>query len=227
MNAFQKAPHTVCIDHHHTNQGFAEYNHVEPNAGSAGEVVAFLFKEAGFIPTQDIADCLYNAIVADTGQFAFGGTTVQSLLMAAWLLENGARVEYINNQLFRTRTYVRTLLMGHALSSLIMLEGGKIGLISVPREVLEKCGATIADAENLVNFAVEVDTALVGILLMETGEYRYKCSLRSAGGVDVAEIATAFNGGGHKMAAGCTLYGTQEQAQKALLQKVREAIARV
>ena len=50
----------------------------------------------------------------------------------------------------------------------------------------------------------------VAILLHETDVHTFKVSMRSTvSDIDVSKIAVVFGGGGHKMAAGCTLSGTQ------------------
>ena len=51
-------------------------------------------------------------------------------------------------------------------------------------------------------------------------------SLRSDGSVDVSEIALSFGGGGHAMAAGCTLEGSGEEAREKVLAAVRSALRR-
>ena len=49
-----------------------------------------------------------------------------------------------------------------------------------------------------------------------------KISVRSAPGISSSAVCAAFGGGGHDMAAGCTIYGESEKAREMLLNVIDE-----
>ena len=92
---FDKAKCTVNIDHHKTNPKFGDYQIIEPDASSCGEVLFNYFKENNWELTEDAAICLYTAIMTDTGNFRFEDTSANTFRAAADLVEAGANPNYI------------------------------------------------------------------------------------------------------------------------------------
>lgn len=220
----RQAGMVVNIDHHATNPRYGALNFVVDGAGSTSELIAQMLLEGGQRVTKEIADCLYTGIATDTGQFSFDYTRPESLRAAARLMECGAAFEDICARVFRRRTLSKTALIGAALSSLRLYEGGKIAMLNVPQQMLNKAGATPDECENVVNYAVEIEGVEIGILLRETRDGDWKVSLRSSGRANVAEIARQFGGGGHVKAAGCTLHGSFEDAGRAMVDAATAAI---
>jgi phosphoesterase RecJ-like protein len=72
------------------------------------------------------------------------------------------------------------------------------------------------DTEGIVGSLRVVDTALVAIVLRERESGKLRVSLRSRAGVDVSAVAARFGGGGHRLAAGCSLDGPPDTAVAAL-----------
>ena len=70
LNIFDKAKCTVNIDHHKTNPGFGDYQIIEPEASSCGEVLYNYFKANNWEITPEASECLYTAIMTDTETFA-------------------------------------------------------------------------------------------------------------------------------------------------------------
>jgi phosphoesterase RecJ-like protein len=222
---FAKTQVVVNIDHHATNPSFGMLNHVVSNAGSTSELIAeMLFESEQDIP-QDVADCLYTGIVTDTGQFGFDYTRPESLRMAARLMESGANFEGICFRVFRRRTLVRTRLIASALTSLRLYAEGRVAVVGIPQAVLRETDASPDECENIVNYTVEIEGVEIGIMLRETQGGEWKISLRASGAVDVSKIAKGYGGGGHVKAAGCTLPGPMESAEKKVVEAAQAALA--
>lgn len=214
----------INIDHHATNPHYGTLNHIVDDAGSTCELVAEMLLEDGRCVNKDIADCLYTGIVTDTGQFAFDYTRPESLRTAARLMECGAAFESICSRVFRARSLSKTRLIAAALSSLRLFASGKIALVRVPQAMLQAAGSSADECENIVNFTVEIDGVEVGILLRETVAGEWKVSYRSSGDVDVSVLAKGFGGGGHRKAAGCTLPGPADEAERRVVEAAQAAI---
>lgn len=218
------AQRIVCIDHHHTNSRYGDVSYVVDTASSTAEVVTALLLAAGEDITADMADCLYTGIVTDTGRFGFDYTTPQSLRMAAELMERGAHFENIQYRIFRQRSLARTGLLGTALGTLTVQCGGRFAYMKITMADLTAHGALPADAESIVNFAVELEGVELAALLRENAAGAVKISLRSAGDADASTLARSFGGGGHRKAAGCTVDGPMETAEKTIAQAVKAAL---
>ena len=219
-----QAARVINIDHHFTNTRYGQENFVFDTAASTAEAVAEALLATNQTITEDIADCLYTGIVTDTGRFGFDYTRPQSLRLAAELMERGAHFEQICSRIFRQRTLSKTRLLAQALTNLRLYGGGSVVLMAVSLAELAACGSSADEAENIVNYAVEIEGAEIGILLRETPSGKVKGSLRASGQVDVSALAGRFGGGGHKKAAGCTLEGPMELAEKQLAEAALAAL---
>lgn len=90
----------------------------------------------------------------------------------------------------------------------------------VSKEMLDRAGATEDDCSDLANLAGRAREAVVCITIREVGENVSKLSLRSSSSVNVSEICSQFGGGGHAMAAGCTMQCSLEEAKSRILNAV-------
>ena len=203
---FRGAMHTVNIDHHATNVGYADDNCVRDTA-AAGEIVFDLLEILEQIDA-DSASCLYTAIMTDTGNFAYSNTTSDTLRIAAELLEDGADNERINRYVYRTVPLRKAKLLGIALNSLELHCNGKLGVIRITQEDLRRAGASSEDTEGVIDHVRDIDTVELALMIREAAQPDTgKISMRSKVYADVSAIAERMGGGGHKHAAGYTDYG--------------------
>ena len=108
-NLFVAAPKTACIDHHGTNEGYADVNCIVPEAAAAGEIVFRLIKDVlGCDMTNDICTCLYCSIISDTGCFRYSNTTADTHNIAAYLVSSGIDAAGLVRILFETKTMDQT-----------------------------------------------------------------------------------------------------------------------
>ena len=74
---FQNAKQTFCIDHHVSNDAFADINYIVPDASSTSELVfGLLDKERIGKPE---AEALYMGIAHDTGVFQYSCTSPETM----------------------------------------------------------------------------------------------------------------------------------------------------
>ncbi len=213
------------IDHHVKMERFADVQLVNPKAGATAEEVYRLIRALGVPITLEIATCLLTGIVTDTFSFKFPNTTPRTLRIAARLQSAGANLSEINEQVFETRSFSSVKLLGLALSTLKRTDDGKIAWAVIPRSAFEEAGAHEEETEGIVNFVRSVKGVQVAFLLRETKQGKVRVSLRSRGQVNVAQIANHFGGGGHENAAGCTIEGSLEYAESALLREIQRWMA--
>lgn len=204
--ALETAGKTVCVDHHVTNKGIAQVNHIEPDASSTCEVLYKLMEPEKI--TKEIAEAIYTGIIHDTGVFQYSCTGPQTMEIGGKLIETGIDFTRIIKDSFYTKTYAQNQIMGRTIMESIMLMGGKCIVGYIRQKDLKFYGITPKDLDGIVNQLQNTKGVEVAIFLYETGVQEYKVSMRSNGIVDVARVAAYFGGGGHVLAAGCTMQGS-------------------
>jgi len=219
LKPFKKAPITINIDHHVTNDGFAALNYIAESS-STGEIIFELSRTLGGVFDKASAKYLYTAISTDTGNFTYSNTSRKCMAYVSELVELFDLRETAD-VLFRRRSLVATKLIGRALSRLELDLDGRIAYLTLLQSDLAEIGATGEDCENIVDFAREIEDTQVAIFFrqLDTG---VKVSMRSKGSYDVGAVAAAFGGGGHVNASGCCPGGTLEEVKASVLEKVRE-----
>jgi phosphoesterase RecJ-like protein len=211
---------TALIDHHGTNPCFAKLCVIDEDASATGVIALRLIDHLGVSLDHEMALTLYAAISTDTGNFSYANTTAEAARGIARCLEVGFDIEDASRRLFRLRTRPRTMLLGLALSAVEFFCGGRIAVTRINSLMYEVCGATIADTEGVINFLIETEGVDAAIVAEERGVFNTKFSLRSAGLIDVGEIAQFFGGGGHKQAAGMTIHLPLHEATDEVITKI-------
>ncbi|MBR3383445.1 MAG: bifunctional oligoribonuclease/PAP phosphatase NrnA [Clostridia bacterium] len=216
---FENAKHTMVIDHHFTNKGYADANLIRPGASAACEVVFDLYKAMDIPVCPEAAVCIYTGIVTDTGNLTYSNTTPHAIRIVAELYENGLNITEINRNIYRTIPYVKTRLQGHVLSNMKLEAGGRIGIATVTVGEMEAFGATNEDCEGIVDSVRDVESVRVAIFIREGRDGTYKVSLRSKECADVGKIAGKYGGGGHAAAAG---YSSKEPLSTTIANVLRD-----
>lgn len=214
----------ISIDHHISGRNFAQVNWIDPSAVATGELVYRLACAAGVGITPEIATCLYTAILTDTGSFMFEGTNAHTFALARELVLAGADPAHCARAIYFGHSTAKMRLLGVALSNLH--REGPLAWIWITHEQMERFNAKEEDCEGLVNYALSIGDVEVAMFFREQPDGRYRVSLRSKGGVNVASVAENFGGGGHPCASGCSLNGPLTIAVNRVLARFREGTPR-
>jgi bifunctional oligoribonuclease and PAP phosphatase NrnA len=224
---FSGAKTSINVDHHISNDLFGDINIVEPTASASGQVVAGILDAMDIPFTQEIATCLYTAIVSDTGGFKYSNTTPAVLRVSARLIEAGANPELIFKALYEERPLKQVRLQAEAILKAEFNASKTLAWSNVTREMLTRHGAHDEHIDGLVEALRQIDTVQISAMFKETQDGLTKVSLRSDNHLlDVAEVMGAFEGGGHKMAAGCTIGKPLAEARPLVLEKL-EALLKI
>ena len=219
---FDRAKHTVCVDHHFTNPGFAEVNAVDAKASAASELICLLMDPEKI--SQRTADCLYTGIVHDTGCFCHDNTTERTMQVAGLLLGRGARAGRLIQDTFKHRSFVQIRLLGAAMTGASLEHGGKCIISMMTFDEMLALGGRPMDMEPVIDSLRVTDGTRCAVFARQSENGDWRVSLRANGEFDVAQIASEFGGGGHVKAAGCTLQGDREAVRAALLEAVGRAL---
>lgn len=210
----------INIDHHISNNEFGNMNMVDTNAAATGEIIYNIIKILGIDMDREISECLYTAIVTDTGQFQYSNTTSVTHQIAGDLINNGVNASLMFERIYQNVSKEKIVLMKTALSSLEFHHRDRISCISLTLEQMKKANAMEEDSDGLINLARDIECVEAAIFLKELETGRVKVGLRSKKTVDVAAVAKKFGGGGHVRAAGCTLSGTVAEVKGKILDAV-------
>jgi len=211
---------SAVIDHHETESDFGDIRWIEPRAAATGLMIFYLIKALGVGITKEMAINLYTAIAIDTGTFRFGNTTAEVLRVAAELADSGAKPAFISGSLYETWSEARFHLLRMALQTLEIRD--KVAFTFVNREMYKKTGAGPEDTENFSSFPRIVKDIRISVFFREVDDNYWKVSLRSKGDINVAVVASFFEGGGHKNAAGYHIKAPLDSAKQLLLARLSE-----
>ena len=216
---FEKAKVSVNIDHHKTNPHFGNYQIIDPDASSCGEVLYNYFKKNNWEIDKDSAVCLYTAIMTDTGNFRFDNTTANTFRAAADLVENGVNPTFVYKKCYETKTKNFVMFQNYCVNKAEFLNNNKIVYTTVYKKDLEKFSAGDDYTDGIAETLRAIETTEVAFVAKEVDTKLTKISMRSKN-IDSARICSVFGGGGHTFAAGCTVKASLKDAVKKILGEI-------
>lgn len=214
----------LCIDHHGSNDGYAEATCLEAESGACAELVYKILKAMKVSITPAMADALYVGVSTDTGCFRYANTSPQSLRTAAELKEAGADTVSINRAIFEIKSKARFAVEAYLAENLKLYAGGKVGICILPDAVNRRIGASEDDIDSLAGFARTLEGVEIGALLRDLPTGQSKVSLRTDSRLwDASAICSLMGGGGHAAAAGAAMNCPLAEIHDRLLKAIGEA----
>lgn len=216
----------VNIDHHISNPGYGVAVWIDPQAAATCELVALLLPELGVPLDVELATALMAGIVQDTHTFAHPNTTARTLRVATELLDAGAPLAAINRAVYADKPFSTLALWGQMLAGIGQEAEGRIVFASMTLAMLAATGEQPTASEGFVDLLGSTRHADVTILFKEVGPGATRVSVRTSARADAVAITSAFGGGGHARAAGCTVNGSIEAARGLVLAEAQRELAR-
>ena len=217
-----EVPTIINIDHHVTNTYFGNIQHVVPEAVSATEILYDLFKHIGLTITTDLAMCLLTGVVTDTLGFRTVGVTAKTLRIASELVDAGADLPLITMQGLSIKPFSTAQLWQIGLNNM-RLEDGLIWT-KINNTQREAIGYNNTSTGGLVNFLGNVNRAAISAVLLEMSDGTVRVGFRCNPPYSVSELALNLGGGGHPLAAGCSLDGPLDKAEALVVAMAKETI---
>lgn len=199
-NYFENAKYTLNIDHHISNTNYANYNYVSSSSPACCEYLVDIFDELDIEITKDIATCLIAGILTDTGGFQYSNVSEKTYNFASRVCKI-VDIPMVYKKVLSTNTKPQFLLTKIAMSRIELLNNDKIAYTYLMKEDLDSVNALAGDHEGIVDIGRSIEGVEVSIFIREI-DNGYRGSLRSNGKVNVNEVASVFNGGGHRESAG-------------------------
>ena len=164
--------------------------------------------------TREIAECVYTALITDTGSFHYSNTSERTFKVASELVRAGVKPAKVSQAVFANYPWSKIELLSEVLSTVRRDATGRVAWLVQTLEMQERAGATDEDGDGFVNYPMSCGDVEACAFFKETAPGVYRVSLRSKCDVNVARIAERFRGGGHRNAAGCTFTGTWDEAER-------------
>lgn len=209
-----KAPVTLNIDHHISNEGFTDYAYIDGYAAATAEIIVDLVREMQWPLDERTATCLYMGLVTDSGSFSFSCTRGATLRNGAFLVEHGAQPSLIHDGLddmeWRSIKALRD-----ALETMTFAFDGKVAYMYTDLEHYDP----LADMDSFSSYPRRIIGVEIAFYLKEVEPGLTRASIRSRSH-DVSKLALVFHGGGHAKASGCTIHLPLQQALEAILSEI-------
>lgn len=220
---FKKAAYTVNIDHHMSNDHYADLNYVSPKATSTGEVLFRIFEAMDIQLTPAMATGLYTAMSTDTGSFQYDSVTGDTHRIIAALYDAGCDHNIMVRSVYQSMSKEKLALHARVLSNLKFMADGKVSIAICRLEDTNVTGAPKDATEGIVEKARNIDGVEMAIFLKEKAD-EVKLSFRSKSYLDCTEFASVFGGGGHIRASGASQRDSLENVLAKVEALVREKI---
>ncbi len=216
----------INIDHHESNTRYADINWVSAREASTGELIYRLLKIARWPISKPIADCLFTAVSTDTGSFQYSTTRPGTYHVAGELVNRGADLATICDEVYQSYPVSRVKLLRHVYSHFKLTDHDRIAYFWLKKADFARAGADSSESEGLIDHIRAIAPVVVACVFEEIEPAVTRISLRSKSDkVNVNEIAAQFGGGGHSAAAGARISGPPASTQRRVIAAVKRAIA--
>jgi len=190
------------IDHHEGDADKFDSNFIRADASSASELIYEIFAYYNKKISFKSAQAIYTGMLFDTGSFRYPKTTPLTYRVAAHCIEMGANPTKIYEHLYESNSLSSFALRSKILSSMEIFHDGRMVALKLTPDMLRKTGASFTEGEPVINVPLTVKGVIASVLVKQDIVGPPKVSMRTKGNYDVATLAMANGGGGHKNAAG-------------------------
>lgn len=223
--AIASAPLWICIDHHRSNEGYADLNLIDSDRPATGEILTKAFLESDIPITADMAVNLFAAISTDTGSFQYQGTGAETFEIAAALIRRGVDVAEVSRLLYENQPRRRLELLRHALINARFTCHDRVASFCLSLADIARLGIVSEDNEGIIDNLRSVEGVKAAAFFEELPEGKVRLSLRSKDSdFDASALCGLFGGGGHKMASGARIKGALHEVEERVLDAICAAI---
>lgn len=209
------------LDHHEREGTIVTENCIEEEASSTSELIYELVVEMNGEINEEMANAMYAGIVFDTGSFIYPKTSARTFDIARHLVELGVVPNRVYTLMYESNSIEALLLQTKVAATLNLYLDKHVAVQRMTAETLVETGATYGEGQTLINMPLRSEKVRVSVFFKESPEGIVRCSLRSKGAIDVAEIAQSMGGGGHKTAAGFKCSDNIDESLQRVLAKLR------
>ena len=202
LTVFNNSTHTICIDHHATNKGYAQLNIINLRSSNCENIYNML-KDANFDISKSTAGKLFAGIVTDTNNLSTNTVTSDTYNAVIDLIDKGIDYYRIIKFFMGGNSMVQYKLLSMAMNGAKFYNNNTIMVMQISPSQLSSVGGTQEDLNPIINQAFCMKHAKSAILVTPRNN-QIHVSFRGRGDIDVSVLAQHFGGGGHKSAAAFT-----------------------
>jgi bifunctional oligoribonuclease and PAP phosphatase NrnA len=210
------------IDHHEQDEDIQAGNLIQRSASSTAEILYPIIRAMGVTVDFPMAEALFTAIVFDTGSFIYPKTTALTFEIARDLVSLGVEPNAVYSRVYESNSISALVLQSRVLATLELVLDSHVAILTLRRQMILDSGANYEEADQLINIPLKSEDIRVSVFFKENLEGILRCSMRSKGNINVAEISQLFGGGGHKTAAGFKCRESVEVTKRIVLEKLRK-----
>lgn len=214
-----KANNIIVIDHH-IDPTFGTLQIVDPNAASTTQVLFRQLVKEKYVINKTMADCLLTGLITDTGRFQYPNTTTEVFTIASELLSNGADLSSISENIYGSIEFNALKLQSEIINRIEFEKDIQFTYSTIYQNDYKKYNISPEETDFMIDVVRLVKGANIALLLKEQVDGSFKGSLRSRNNFNVQEIASIFNGGGHKAASGFS----SELSEQEIIEKIKNEI---
>jgi len=214
-----KANNIIVIDHH-IDPTFGTVQIVDPNAASTTQVLFRELVKEKYKIDKAMADCLLTGLITDTGRFQYPNTTTEVFTIASELLSNGADLSSISENIYGSIEFNALKLQSEIINRIEFEKDIQFTYSTIYQNDYKKYNISPEETDFMIDVVRLVKGANIALLLKEQVDGSFKGSLRSRNNFNVQEIASIFDGGGHKAASGFS----SELSEQEIIEKIKNAI---
>jgi phosphoesterase RecJ-like protein len=213
----------INIDHHLGNSAYGDINIVDFRKSATGEILyEFIEREYPESLNYNIALGLYTAILTDTGRFQYENTTSNVHGIVSRLLEFGIVPSSVFSFIYESEPLNRFKLLELVLKRVEVVRDKKLVYSYVLQKDFDRLGLPFSANDGVIEMLRSASEAKIAALFKQIGTSDFKVSLRSTDeNYNVAEIASKFGGGGHKMASAYSAKGDLKKIIRALIKAIK------
>lgn len=215
----------VNIDHHPFSEDFGDVYYVDEEASATGAMIYRLVKASGRPLSQDVALCVYTAILADTGSFRYSNANPEAFTTAAAMVARGVNPWDVASSLYESQDEKRLRLLAQALATLTVSSCGRYASVAVTQAMYDQARAGAEHTDGFVNYPRSVRGVEVAIFFRQVSATSFKLGFRSKGRIDVGALSREFGGGGHHNAAGAVVDGTLDEVRATVFSRLDSLLA--
>jgi len=196
-----KFKNIIKIDHHPFVEEFSDTEYIDESASSTCEILLDLINNTKLRINSHIAEKLLIGIISDSNRFMFNPCDDKILIKVADLVRHFK----LNLQSIYSKIYMRPMsevrLMGYIASNLKVTKN-KFAYIILENDIVSSFNADASSASNMVNDFNNIEEFIVWMFVSkDVKNDLFKVNIRSRGPV-INEVASHYNGGGHKYSSG-------------------------
>ncbi|MBE6161567.1 MAG: bifunctional oligoribonuclease/PAP phosphatase NrnA [Firmicutes bacterium] len=191
----------IKIDHHPFEDKFGEIEYVDPDASSACELLAKVIFNSKLKIDKNIANNLFLGIVSDSDRFLVDSTTKETFKIVYKLIDE-VDIDFTSlYPILYERPINEIKFHGYIANNLTITENG-LAYMKFDADIFNEYGVDPSTPSNMINDFNNIKDIYSWVFITtDEKNDQYKVNIRSRGPI-INEIASKYNGGGHKFASG-------------------------